>query len=151
MNCASPPEARVTWRQIDDVGTRVRNEKYPANDILWFPRCKLTNNLWLHRLRAAFYHWLPALIIDMLVSCFGYKPLYVLNLCKHVPENMLLRSIFIQLVENSRQNCQRSECIGIFLNASVEFRRHSNQNNSQKVEQPGNEEIQNRRGRNRRR
>jgi alcohol-forming fatty acyl-CoA reductase len=58
-----------------NMGRKIVNEKYPVNDILWFPGGSMTRKRWLHQTRAMFYHWLPALIIDFILVCLGIKPM----------------------------------------------------------------------------
>lgn len=64
-----------SYKEILEMGQKCILEEYPFGSLLWYPRCKLTSSIVLHKLRAFFWHWVPALIIDALLACFGFKPL----------------------------------------------------------------------------
>lgn len=75
VNFTSSQDIQVRWEEIMSMGRRAINTKYPVNDILWYPGGVMTRHRWLHRLRAALFHWLPAIIIDCILFCFGFKPM----------------------------------------------------------------------------
>lgn len=83
----------VTWEKILEMGQKAINEKYPINGILW---CRSTIKKYLimflkifsidpgggmskyelvHKIRALLFHWIPAILIDTLLFCLGFKPM----------------------------------------------------------------------------
>ena len=77
VNFTSSQEIQVRWEEILEMGQKALNEKYPINDILWFPGGKMTKYRWVHKLRSMLFHWFPAILIDCLLFCLGFKPVWV--------------------------------------------------------------------------
>jgi len=75
VNFTSSQEIRVRWDEIFEMGHKVLNEKYPINDIAWYPGGGMTKHRWLHMIRSALFHWLPAAFVDCLLFCLGFKPI----------------------------------------------------------------------------
>lgn len=40
-----------------------------------YPGGGMTKYLWLHKFRSFLFHWIPAIFIDMLLFCLGFKPM----------------------------------------------------------------------------
>ncbi|GBP48670.1 Fatty acyl-CoA reductase wat [Eumeta japonica] len=75
INLTSSSELVVPWSSILDIGKKITSTTVPFNNSLWVPGGSMTRFKWLHNIRAFFYHWLPAVLIDILLTCFGYKPI----------------------------------------------------------------------------
>ncbi|GBP48665.1 Fatty acyl-CoA reductase wat [Eumeta japonica] len=77
INLTSSSELVVPWSSILDIGKKITSTTVPFNNSLWIPGGSMTRFKWLHNIRAFFYHWLPAVLIDILLTCFGYKPFLI--------------------------------------------------------------------------
>lgn len=75
VNFTSSQDIQVRWEEIVEMGQKIINDKYPINDILWYPGGGMTKHYWLHKIRAVLFHWLPAIFIDTLLFCLGFKPM----------------------------------------------------------------------------
>ena len=67
----------MTWR---DLLNKFENtlQKYPPNKFLWYPNLHpTTDSVFIYTIKCIIFHYLPAYIIDFLLSLFGQKPLYV--------------------------------------------------------------------------
>jgi len=75
INLTSSNDIRVTWKYISDLGRDIIYNKYPLNDVMWYPGDVLTRTKWLHTIQVFFFHWLPAYFIDALLILLGIKPM----------------------------------------------------------------------------
>lgn len=75
VNFTSSQDIQVRWEEIVVMGRKVLNDTYPINDILWYPGGDMTKSRLVHNIRAVLFHWLPALFIDTLLFCLGFKPM----------------------------------------------------------------------------
>lgn len=51
--------------------------KYPLKSAVWYPHLKLLPSLFLFRLSAIFFHWIPAYILDTVTKVAGGRPILV--------------------------------------------------------------------------
>ncbi|KAK9738277.1 Male sterility protein [Popillia japonica] len=72
-NICSSAEYKIPFEEIIDIGKKVVYERIPFNGVMWYPGGSMTRYRWLHTLRVLFYHYLPAIFIDTLLVCLGYK------------------------------------------------------------------------------
>lgn len=95
VNLTSSQDIQVRWEDIVSMGQKIINGKYPINDILWwgkaqnffqfqkrfwqtilrYPGGGMTKYHLLHKFRMVLFHLLPALIIDSILFCLGFKPM----------------------------------------------------------------------------
>ncbi|KAG5680579.1 hypothetical protein PVAND_010076 [Polypedilum vanderplanki] len=75
VNFTSSQDIQVTWEAILEMGQEIINEKYPLNQILWYPGGGMSKYRWVHKIKAFLFHWIPALLIDTLLFCLGFKPI----------------------------------------------------------------------------
>ncbi|CAG9804561.1 unnamed protein product [Chironomus riparius] len=75
VNFTSSQDIKVTWEEILVMGQKAINNKYPINGILWYPGGNMSKHQWVHKIKAFLFHWIPALFIDTLLFCLGYKPI----------------------------------------------------------------------------
>lgn len=64
--------------RIDNIlinGPKYVVEKYPLDITIWYPNVSITYNRQLNQFRSIFYHWIPAIIVDILLRMFGRKPM----------------------------------------------------------------------------
>lgn len=40
-----------------------------------YPGGGMTKYIWLHKIRALLFHWFPAVFVDTLLFCLGFKPM----------------------------------------------------------------------------
>ena len=64
-----------TWKWVMDKG-REYAEKYPFEVGLWYPDGNMTNNKYYHAFCVTMFMWLPALLIDILLTIFRQRTLY---------------------------------------------------------------------------
>lgn len=69
--------------------------KYPLKSAVWYPHLKFVSSLWLFKLSAIFVHFIPAVLLDILLRFTGGRPVLV-RLHKNVWSslNRLQRFIF---------------------------------------------------------
>ncbi|GJQ78015.1 hypothetical protein Trydic_g2365 [Trypoxylus dichotomus] len=67
-------ELPVTWGGMIDLARKIAMEKVPFDLILWAPGGKMRNSRISHYFMFALCQLLPALLVDLIVPCFGYKP-----------------------------------------------------------------------------
>ena len=70
----SSAEIKVTWAEIVDLGRQVSQTNVPLNGVLWYPGGSMKSTRLAHNIACILYHWIPAILIDTLLFCLGYKP-----------------------------------------------------------------------------
>ncbi|XP_052838640.1 putative fatty acyl-CoA reductase CG8306 [Drosophila gunungcola] len=70
---------------------------YPLNSAVWYPNLRLVKSLWVFRLSAILFHFIPAVILDLVTKIGGGRPILV-RLHKNVWNslNTLERFIFTE-------------------------------------------------------
>lgn len=63
-----------SWKWVMDKG-REYAEKYPFEVGLWYPDGNMTSNKYYHWLCVVLFMWLPALLVDCLLTLFRQKRL----------------------------------------------------------------------------
>lgn len=76
-NLTSSREILIRWEDIIKIGLNLTH-KYCFSFLLWYPSGHCTRHYWLYKFYSLFCHWIPAYVLDTLVSLFGYKKLCVL-------------------------------------------------------------------------
>ncbi|KAJ9578553.1 hypothetical protein L9F63_005282, partial [Diploptera punctata] len=66
----------ISWGSILDRGRKHLYEN-PLSDAIWFPDGSIKSSWFLHTLCVVFFHFLPAYLIDFLVTLCGKKPFMV--------------------------------------------------------------------------
>ncbi|KAL4711229.1 hypothetical protein ACJJTC_019070 [Scirpophaga incertulas] len=74
VNFTSSAEIKVTWLEMIDAGREIIMNRVPLNGVVWYPGGSMKHSRIYHNICALFFHWIPALIIDALLFCLGYKP-----------------------------------------------------------------------------
>uniref|UniRef100_A0A1B0CFB4 Fatty acyl-CoA reductase n=1 Tax=Lutzomyia longipalpis TaxID=7200 RepID=A0A1B0CFB4_LUTLO len=94
-NVTSSAEIKVSWNQVIEMGREIVTTKVPLNGVLWYPGGSMKNNRLIHNLCMIFFHFLPAIILDALLFCLGYKPVmwWVDKICKN-----LIMGIFLYYI-----------------------------------------------------
>lgn len=62
------------WGEIVDIGKQINYEN-PFEAGLWYPDGGMTPNKFKHYLIVVLFQWIPALLIDFLMMCFGQRRL----------------------------------------------------------------------------
>lgn len=70
----SSAEIKVSWDEIITMGRWIVANKIPLNGVLWYPGGSMKSNRTIHNICSILYHWIPAVLIDILLFCLGYKP-----------------------------------------------------------------------------
>lgn len=73
----SSPEIKVSWKELIDCGRWIIMNKLPLNGVVWYPGGSMKSNRLLHNICCIFFHWIPAILIDCLLWCLRYPPVYV--------------------------------------------------------------------------
>ncbi|XP_064076069.1 fatty acyl-CoA reductase 1 [Vanessa tameamea] len=74
VNFTSSAEIKVTWIEMIDAGRDIIMNRVPLNGVVWYPGGSMKHSRLYHNICALFFHWIPALLIDTLLFCLGYKP-----------------------------------------------------------------------------
>ncbi|VVD01911.1 unnamed protein product [Leptidea sinapis] len=74
INFTSSAEIKVTWIEMIDAGREIIMNRVPLNGVVWYPGGSMKHSRLYHNICAFFFHWLPALFVDTLLFCLGYKP-----------------------------------------------------------------------------
>jgi len=48
---------------------------YPLNSAVWYPNLRLVKSLWVFRLSAILFHFIPAVILDLVTKIGGGRPM----------------------------------------------------------------------------
>jgi fatty acyl-CoA reductase len=75
VNFTSSQDIALPWESILDMGQDIISKKYPLNQIMWYPGGGMSKYRTVHRVKSLLFHWLPALFIDTLLFCLGFKPI----------------------------------------------------------------------------
>lgn len=73
-NLTSSHELRVTWNEIIDLGRKVIEKKMPLNGVVWYPGGSMKSSRLVHNICFFLFHTIPAVLVDTLLFCLGYKP-----------------------------------------------------------------------------
>ncbi|XP_060808997.1 putative fatty acyl-CoA reductase CG5065 [Amyelois transitella] len=77
VNFTSSAEIKVTWSEMIEAGREIIMNRMPLNGVAWYPGGSMKHSRLYHNICAFFFHWVPAVIIDALLFCLGYKPILV--------------------------------------------------------------------------
>ncbi|XP_063836686.1 putative fatty acyl-CoA reductase CG5065 [Ostrinia nubilalis] len=75
VNFTSSAEIKVTWLEMIDAGREIIMNRVPLNGVVWYPGGSMKHSRLYHNICALFFHWIPAILIDILLFCLGYKPI----------------------------------------------------------------------------
>lgn len=73
-NITQSEDNPMSWEYILDTGRKHLYEN-PLSGAIWFPDGSIKSSWLVHTLCVIFFHFLPAYIIDLLVTLCGKKPL----------------------------------------------------------------------------
>ncbi|XP_017769188.1 PREDICTED: putative fatty acyl-CoA reductase CG5065 [Nicrophorus vespilloides] len=73
-NLTSSAEYKITWEEIIDIGRDVINTRVPLNGVVWYPGGSMKKSRIIHNICVLFFHLIPALFLDLILVCLGYKP-----------------------------------------------------------------------------
>lgn len=74
IHMVSSAEIKLSWQEIVDLGRWTVKNKLPLNGVFWYPGGSMKSSRLHHNIASLFYHWLPAVLIDLLLLCIGYPP-----------------------------------------------------------------------------
>lgn len=75
FNFTSTDELQVTWKEVIENGRRVIEKDFPFNGVAWYPGGSIKSSKLIHYFTVFFFQIIPAIFVDILVFCLGYKPL----------------------------------------------------------------------------
>lgn len=70
----SSAEIKVSWEEVITMGRWIVSNKLPLNGVMWYPGGSMKSSRLYHNICMILYHWIPAILIDCLLFCLGYKP-----------------------------------------------------------------------------
>lgn len=73
-NVCSSSEIKVSWNQVIEMGREIVSSKVPLNGVMWYPGGSMKTSRLYHNICLILYHFIPAIFIDALLICLGYKP-----------------------------------------------------------------------------
>lgn len=73
----SSPEIKVSWKELIDCGRWIIVNRLPLNGVVWYPGGSMKSNRLLHNICCILFHWIPAILIDCLLFCLRYPPVWV--------------------------------------------------------------------------
>ncbi|XP_043643134.1 putative fatty acyl-CoA reductase CG8306 [Drosophila teissieri] len=87
---------------------------YPLNSAVWYPNLRLVKSLWVFRLSAILFHFIPAIILDLVTKIGGGRPILV-RLHKNVWNslNTLEKFIFTEWHFDSKRLLALSKTLNI--------------------------------------
>ncbi|XP_026322593.1 fatty acyl-CoA reductase 1 [Hyposmocoma kahamanoa] len=74
VNFTSSAEIKVTWSEMIDAGRDIIMNRLPLNGVAWYPGGSMKHSRLYHNICMVLFHWLPAIFVDTLLFCLGYKP-----------------------------------------------------------------------------
>ncbi|XP_019769143.2 fatty acyl-CoA reductase wat [Dendroctonus ponderosae] len=75
--CVPREDLTVNWEQILDIGRDIVSNEIPFNVMLWCPGGIMTKNKIFHYIHVVLFQLIPAVFVDLLLICLGYKPVLV--------------------------------------------------------------------------
>ncbi|CAH2101802.1 unnamed protein product [Euphydryas editha] len=73
-HCSSSTQKPFKWLMLEPVVNNMLHN-YPLKSAVWYPYLDFVSSLWLFRLSAIFVHFIPAILLDMLLRITGGKPI----------------------------------------------------------------------------
>lgn len=74
INLTANKDFQITWYNIIEIGKNIARNKVPLNNVLWYPGGAMTNSRVCFHISAFFFHTIPSVILDTLISMGGYEP-----------------------------------------------------------------------------
>ncbi|XP_041971165.1 putative fatty acyl-CoA reductase CG5065 [Aricia agestis] len=74
VNFTSSAEIKITWQEMIEAGREIIMERMPLNGVVWYPGGSMKHSRLQHNICALFFHWIPAVLVDILLYCLGYDP-----------------------------------------------------------------------------
>lgn len=79
----SSAEIKVSWKELIDCGRWIICNKLPLNGVVWYPGGSMKSSRLHHNICCILFHWIPAILIDCLLFCLRYPPVWVTMHEKH--------------------------------------------------------------------
>ncbi|XP_045457933.1 putative fatty acyl-CoA reductase CG8306 [Melitaea cinxia] len=73
-HCSSSTQRPFKWLMLESVINNMLHN-YPLKSAVWYPYLDFVSSLWLFRLSAIFVHFIPAILLDMLLRITGGRPI----------------------------------------------------------------------------
>lgn len=74
INFTSSAEIKVTWSEMIEAGREIIMNRVPLNGVAWYPGGSMKHSRLYHNICMILFHWIPAVLVDTLLFCLGYKP-----------------------------------------------------------------------------
>ncbi|CAH2011783.1 unnamed protein product [Acanthoscelides obtectus] len=82
----------ITYREIIDRGRSIMYSS-PFEMMIWYPDGDIRPSKTVHNIYSLFYHWIPAILIDMLMLIFGQKT-FMLRIQRKIYDGLNLLEFF---------------------------------------------------------
>ncbi|XP_050315779.1 fatty acyl-CoA reductase 1 [Anthonomus grandis grandis] len=73
-NLTSSAEYKVTMEEIITIGRNIIETRIPLNGVAWYPGGSMKRSKIVHLICFFFFHLVPAVLVDILLTILGYKP-----------------------------------------------------------------------------
>ncbi|XP_026472762.1 putative fatty acyl-CoA reductase CG8306 [Ctenocephalides felis] len=95
-HCTSSTYRPFRWATVESKINGYLH-KYPLKSAVWYPHLKLLPSIWLFKISALFFHFLPAYVLDFVTRIAGGRPILVkLHTNVNASLNRLERFIFTE-------------------------------------------------------
>lgn len=76
-------EIKISWIELIECGRWILLNKMPMNGVVWYPGGSIKTNRWQHNICNVLFQWIPAILLDCLLFCLRYPPMWVEKMHKH--------------------------------------------------------------------
>ncbi|CAH1170050.1 unnamed protein product [Phaedon cochleariae] len=91
-NLTTDAKISITYREILDEGRKIIYD-YPFEMQVWYPDGDIRSSKFIHNLFSIFFHWIPAILIDMIMLICGQKT-FMLRIQKKIYDGLNLLQFF---------------------------------------------------------
>ncbi|GJQ68244.1 hypothetical protein Trydic_g16857 [Trypoxylus dichotomus] len=91
-NLTNDGTLKFTWFNVLETGKKV-GYQYPFEMQVWYPNGTITKNYWVYFIWSIFTHWLPAVLIDLLMFIF-WQPRFMIRVQKKIYHGLELLQFF---------------------------------------------------------
>lgn len=78
----SSAEIKVSWKEMIECGHWIVCNKLPLNGVVWYPGGSMKSSRLQHKICCILFQWIPAILIDCLLFCLRYPPMWALHFLK---------------------------------------------------------------------
>ncbi|XP_074032397.1 putative fatty acyl-CoA reductase CG5065 isoform X2 [Leptinotarsa decemlineata] len=91
-NLTVESKLQITYQEIVDKGRRIVYD-YPFEMQIWYPDGDIRSSKFVHNIYSVFYHWIPAILIDLIMFICGQKT-FMMRIQKKIYDGLELLQFF---------------------------------------------------------